>query len=77
MQAEQLKASLKEIDDLKAALDEDTIVAHQRPARKITCVNDKFCAISKHSREELLGQDHRITNLGYHLKHFIRSFGKT
>ena len=66
MQAEQFKASLEKIDDLKAALDEHTIVAINDPQGKITCVNDKFCAISKHSREELLGQDHRITNLGYH-----------
>ncbi|KXK07366.1 MAG: PAS domain-containing protein [Acidobacteria bacterium OLB17] len=72
-----LKATSKELADLKFALDEAAIVAITDQRGIITFVNDKFCEISKYSREELIGQDHRIVNSTYHSKEFIRKIWVT
>jgi PAS domain S-box-containing protein len=74
---EQLKISQSEILDYKHAIDEAAIVAITDQKGIITYVNDNFCKISKYSKDELVGQDHRIINSGYHSKEFIRHLWTT
>src|SRR5919107_1253787 len=68
---EALRASLRTMADLKAALDESAMVATTDRHGKITYVNDKFCEVSGYYMEELLGQDHRVLNSGHHPEGFF------
>lgn len=67
-----LRLSVKELQDLKYAVDQASIVSITSLDGKILYVNEKFCQISGYDAEELLGQDHGILNSGYHSDAFFK-----
>lgn len=74
---ESLKNSLKELKDIKFAIDQSSIITFTDEKGRITSVNEKFCEISKFDRNELIGKDLRILNSGYHSKLFFKELWQT
>lgn len=72
-----LKDVMKKLSDVKYALDQSAIVAITDNRGKITYVNEQFCKLSKFTREELLGKDHRVINANYHTREFFKNMWAT
>ncbi|MBM7694246.1 PAS domain S-box-containing protein [Peribacillus deserti] len=75
--AEDLSITLKELADLKNALNEATIFAITDKNDEIAYVNEKFCDISKYTKAELIGQKHHILNSGFHPSSFFEDIWHT
>ncbi len=73
----QLNQSLKELADVKFALDCSSNVAITDHRGRITYVNDKFREISKYNQAELIGQTHRLVNSSYHPREFFEEMWHT
>lgn len=74
---QRLQASLKELEDFKFALDQHCNVSRTDPEGFITFVNENFCAVSKYSPEEMLGNTHRTVTSGRHPREFFAQLWRT
>jgi len=61
-----------ELKGIRDALNRSVILSITDAKGKIIEVNSIFCEVAGYSEEELLGQDHRIVNSGYHSPKFWR-----
>lgn len=72
-----LRNTMLQLSSLKYALDQHAIVAITDIKGTIKFVNKKFCYISGFRSEELIGQNHRIINSGFHDLSFFKKMYKT
>lgn len=75
--SESIVAANKELERYQKAIDSSAIVSIANSKGIITHANDRFCELSKYTREELVGKDHRVINSGHHSKDFMRDMWKT
>ncbi len=67
----------KSLEEYKKAIDHATIVSKANTKGVITYVNDKFCAISGYSEEELIGQNHNIVRSSHMPKEVFKDLWNT
>ena len=72
-----LQTIKNELESQLYVLDEHSLVSITDPKGKIIHANKKFCEVSQYSLEELIGNDHRIINSGFHSKEFIKNLWET
>ena len=74
---EKLNESLRSLAAFNAVLDRACTIATTDVRGTITHANDNFCHSSEYSREELLGQNHRLVNSGHHPAAFFTELWRT
>jgi len=58
-------------------MDQHAIVSITDVTGRITSVNDKFCEVSGYTREELIGQNHRLLKSSFHTDEFYKELWET
>ena len=72
-----LESALRESEFQLITMDQHNIVSATDIDGRIISVNDKFCEISGYSREELLGQNHRVLKSSLHSSSFYEELWRT
>ncbi len=75
--ANTLKRTVTDLNYQKFALDQHSIVSIADVKGKIIYANDRFSEISQYTRDELVGNDHRLVNSGFHSRDFFKSMWNT
>lgn len=74
---QRLESAMREANALLSTVEIHAIVSVTDGQGTITDVNAAFCAISGYTREELIGQNHRLINSGVHPPEFWKSFWRS
>ncbi|ETI69775.1 sensor domain-containing diguanylate cyclase [Neobacillus vireti] len=69
--------TLKNLQDLKFALDESNLVQIVDKHANILYANDKFCRLSEYSFQELEGKNMRMLNSNFHSTEFFKDLWTT
>ena len=67
----------QELKQQQFALDQHAIVSMADRTGNITYVNKKFCDLSEYTKQELMGQNHRLLKSGEHSEEFYKNMWKT
>lgn len=73
----ELKEYERKYKHLRVVVDAHAVMAITDSLGVITEINDKFCALSQYSREELVGKTHRVISSGYHDREFYKNLWET
>ena len=73
----EFKKSRNELGLLKSSISRHMIVSRSDAEGNIVYANEKFCRVSGYSQQELIGQNHRMLNSGYHKPEFFAAMYKT
>lgn len=68
---------MNDLLQVRAALDEHSMVCTTDSQGCVTYANNRFCEVTGYKREEWLGQDYRMIDPGCHTPEFLRSVWQT
>ena len=72
-----MKNSLADAKKFYNQIDQSTAISKFDINGDLTYVNEKFCKMTKYTKEDLIGQNQKILRSGYHDEKFYREMWKT